>query len=508
VRRLLLVAGLLAATLADAGAAAAATITPTVLVDDNTVNGNCTLREAIRAANTDAAVDQCPPGSGADTIVLPPGVYQLSVGPPGDDAAVAGDLDIIEAVTITGAGAHVTTVDGAGLDRVFDLVAGVDSTLITDLTITGGSTGGDGGGIRADSPLELRRSIISGNETTGLGDGGGISLTNDMSSRVTMLDSTVAGNTSASWGGGVFLYESLSPVASILTNVTVSGNVADDTGGGIVTYSPHPVFLNNLTITGNRADVDNAGTDGGGGIWAGSEDPNAVVISNTIMAGNTSGLGAGPDCDATNPGSVGLTSHGHNIIGIGDDCSFTATTGDLVGTLAVPVDPMLGPLTDNGGPTPTHPLLSGSPAIDGGDQAQPGSGGTACADADQRGAQRQGPCDIGAYELVRCKTAVVNRLGTEGNDVLTGTAGSDGFLAGGGNDRVNGLGGNDAACLGAGKDRASGGGGKDRLFGEGGKDTLRGGGGKDLLVCGPGKGEKGVGGPGKDKARQCEGGKV
>src|SRR5262245_41378436 len=85
-------------------AAHAATITPNALVDDNTANGNCTLREAVRAANMNAAVDACPAGSGADTIPLAVGRYALSVGPAGDDVAASGDLDVRDPAGLTIAG--------------------------------------------------------------------------------------------------------------------------------------------------------------------------------------------------------------------------------------------------------------------------------------------------------------------------------------------------------------------------------------------------------------------
>ena len=77
-------------------------------------------------------------------------------------------------------------------------------------------------------------------------------------------------------------------------------------------------------------------------------------------------------------------------------CSFTPATGDLVN-----VDPMLGLLQDNGGPTLTHAILADSPAIDSGNPAVPGIGGAACPQTDQRGVLRpQGAaCDIGAFEF-------------------------------------------------------------------------------------------------------------
>ena len=102
--------------------------------------------------------------------------------------------------------------------------------------------------------------------------------------------------------------------------------------------------------------------------------------SNTIIAGNTAPTG--PDCNRF------ATSLGHNLIGTSDGCGFTPAAGDLVNA-----NPLLGPLQDNGGPTKTHALLEGSPAIDAGDNAS-------CPATDQRGVARlqRAACDIGSYE--------------------------------------------------------------------------------------------------------------
>src|SRR5689334_10135263 len=86
--------------------AADATVIPVnTTADGLSVDGNCTLREAVVAANTDAAVDACPAGAGADTIQLPAGVYLLTLAGAGEDAAATGDLDLNADVSITGAGA-------------------------------------------------------------------------------------------------------------------------------------------------------------------------------------------------------------------------------------------------------------------------------------------------------------------------------------------------------------------------------------------------------------------
>jgi Ca2+-binding RTX toxin-like protein len=244
-----------------------------------------------------------------------------------------------------------------------------------------------------------------------------------------------------------------------LTNVTISGNSAAEEGGGLVAYEP--VSLNNVTITGNTANSDgDASGDGGGIVQAGG----AITIRNSIVAGNVDGGGEAPDCSGP------VASGGHNILGSGAGCSGFTGVGDLVG-----VDPLLGPLADNGGPTPTHALLKGSPAVD--------AGGTDCAPTDQRGLPRN--CDVGAYELVLCRTIPVNRIGSAGKDALLGTSASDGILGFAGKDTLRGKGGRDGLCGGPGK------------------DLLKGGGGKDLLDGGPGK-DRCVGQAGRDRARACE----
>ncbi|MGH2678561.1 MAG: choice-of-anchor Q domain-containing protein, partial [Actinomycetota bacterium] len=205
-----------------------------------------------------------------------------------------------------------------------------------------------------------------------------------------------------------------------------------------------------------------------GGIGAATDDPGSVTLQNTLVAGNTAPVG--PDCTGQ------VASLGNNLIGNSTDCDFVAGTGDQVGTGVAPIDPKLGPLADNGGPTPTHALLKGSPAIN--------AGGSGCTSADQRGAPRK-DCDIGAYERVLCQKRVVNRVGTSGNEKLKGTGAKDGLLALGGKDKLNGKGGADGLCGGPGKDTLMGGGGNDRLDGGPGKD-----------LC--------VGAAGNDKAKGCE----
>src|SRR3989337_982403 len=118
--------------------------------------------------------------------------------------------------------------------------------------------------------------------------------------------------------------------------------------------------------------------------------PAVLLFRKTIVAGNTASE-VGPDCSGT------IGSSGYNLVGSTSGCTITGdTTGNLTG-----VDPLLSPLQDNGGPTLTHPLLPGSPAIAAGNPATPGSGGNACEATDQRGVVRPqfAACDMGAFEL-------------------------------------------------------------------------------------------------------------
>jgi len=349
------------------------------------IANDCSLRGAIQAANGNPA---------DDIILLPPGVYTLTI--PGDDEnlALTGDLDINSSLALTSAGA--VTINGNSLvtgDRVFH-VTGDYTVTFSNVTIRGGNgTGGGlynyfgrltlinttlvsntsiggGGGIYNSGSLTIINSTLNGNTATSAAGGG---IFNNGS--LTIINSTLSGNTATAGAGGGGIYNSGSLT---ITNSTLSGNTAT-TGGGLYAYAA-AVTLNNVTV------VSNTVTSGdGGGIqrFAG-----AVTLLNTLLAGNTDLGGQAPDCSGL------LTSLGHNLIGNLTGCAFASTTGDQVGAGANPLDPGLGPLQDNGGFTPTHALQLGGPAIDAGDNAT-------CAVTDQRGVTRPfGPaCDIGAFEL-------------------------------------------------------------------------------------------------------------
>ena len=308
------------------------------------------LREAIIAANNTA---------GADDIFVGAGTYTLSIAGQLEDASATGDLDILGDLTITGAGAGSTIIDGGGLDRVIDVRSGVAN--ISDVTVQGGNNGtGNGGGIDVggSADLTLVDSWITGNNAF---NGAGLHVVGVL----TVDRVTVSGNTALNDGGGFSVTGGGSGLA--LTNVTVSGNSAVATGGAIRTNS-------SITVTNSTIAFNSASNAGGIGV-AGSGN---ATLQNTILSNNTGG-------NANNA----LTSLGNNI-----DSDSTAGLGDPLDG----VDPLLEALQDNGGPTFTHALLPGSSAIDAGTT----SGAPA---VDQRGITRDASPDIGAYEFSVSLTA-------------------------------------------------------------------------------------------------------
>jgi CSLREA domain-containing protein len=367
-----------------AGWTAGTTITVSTFDDELNTDGDCSLREALQAANLDTGVDACPTGSGLDdTVLLPPGQYTLTLSGGNEDGGVTGDLDILQTVRLTGSGMESTILDGAGLDRVIH-IAGTGNMVIENLTIQNGYASGSlygGGGIfNQKGNLTLSRVWLKGNLTTHIG--GGL----DNIKTAILVNSMVSGN-QADKGGGVFNAGMLT-----LQNVVLYSNYATQTGGGLDNSSY--ATLTNVTVSGN-------GAANGGGIFNDEELTleyttiylNTTAISNatnvrfrnTLVGGSTSGvncIGAGT-----------LVSEGQNLEDR-SDCNFIHLTDQ------VNLDPMLGPLDKNEAEILTHALLAGSPAIDRGDNLD-------CPAADQRGARRPSDgdgdsaavCDIGAFEF-------------------------------------------------------------------------------------------------------------
>lgn len=365
------------AIFAGGAAVGAAVYTPTKLTDsaDGACDADCSLREAVIAANARA---------GEDVILLGPGIYALSQAG-NETAAAAGDLNLTDDLVLIGEGANRTTINGGGLDRIFQVPGGI-TVEIRDVTLTNGRSGGAGGAIRNEGDLTIAKSVINGNSTVtgtaGAGFGGAI-LTDGDGSALTVTNSTISNNSATGGGGAIAIGGRVT-----LDNVTISGNRSvADFGGGLYTFADSRAFLNNVTVTGNTAAMQ------GGGIYA----ENAAFIgfaprvTNSIIANNTAPTG--PDCS-------GSLDSNYILLGNGTRCNGPAASkGDLVGTQAAPINPLLSALGLNGGPTPTHALLANSPALNTGSPVAVGTG-DACEAADQRGVGRPvgNRCDIGAFE--------------------------------------------------------------------------------------------------------------
>ncbi len=359
------------------------TITVNTLDDELNSDGDCSLREAITAANTNVAVDACPAGiPGADTIFFGvTGIITLTSSLP----------NIADALTIDGPGAASLTISGNNAVAVF--------------TVNAGKT------------FNLRKVTIANGR--GL-DGAGIF--NASGGTVDLIDSTLSGNVAEGWGGGIFNFGAFTVTRSSLIGNRSVHSFLSYGGGGIANRGTLNVI--DSTLTGNVADCFGCP---GGGIYNMS---GTVTILNSTFSGNVARTGGGvfnqPNATVTiiystffdnqgplggnNLGTYGVMTLRNSIIAndllaencfanpfyifdIGHNLQFPdASCGNTI-----PIaNPQLGPLQDNGGSTFTHALLAGSPAID----AVPLA---ACpfAAADQRGIPRpQGAaCDSGAVEM-------------------------------------------------------------------------------------------------------------
>ena len=310
--------------------------TPTVGQAFTVLNTNDSGTGSLRQAILDANANP-----GGDSIVFDSGVI-------GTITLTSGELLITECLFINGPGANILAVNGNAASRVFDISSGIDVT-ISGLTITNGNAGDFGGG-------------IFNNGAT-----------------LTITDSTLSGNSAGS-GGGIFNDERSGIATLQITNSTLSGNSAvGSSGGGIYNFGG-AATITNSTLSGN------SGGSGGGIFNDGSAGSATFEIGNTILK-----TGAAGENIFNNSGTV--TSDGYNLSS-DNGGGFLTATGDQINT-----DPLLGPLQDNGGPTFTHALLVGSPAIDTGKDLS-GTG------QDQRGSVR--PFDL---------ACIPNASGGDGSDI-------------------------------------------------------------------------------------------
>ncbi|MCP5011059.1 MAG: hypothetical protein GY942_13840, partial [Aestuariibacter sp.] len=365
----------------------AATIEVEVTGDSSASDSNCTLREAVVTVNTGTDTSNMENTAGCfvngtlgptDTITFNNTLLGSTI-----TLAQAVDLQINNSnvdLTIDGLGQDSLTIDGGGNSRVFFISSSTVS--INNLTISGGSSSGNGGGIYANSSsnVSLANSTVSNNSAN---YGGGI--TTDNSSNVSLANSTVSNNSANYEGGGIYAYSSNVSLA----NSTVSNNSAN-WGGGISASYSSSVSLANSTVS------NNSGSSRGGGIYVNSSN---VSLANSIISGNTAGTGA-----EIHSGGIGstLTAAKNNLFGHSSLTlaqafkNFTPGITDINATSGgdnIALSSILSPLAVNGcqqvagAPSTaacvqTHALVSGSPAMDGADEA-------VCAGTDQRGKPRK-----------------------------------------------------------------------------------------------------------------------
>jgi len=322
----------------------------TITVINTNDSGPGSLRQALADANNGDTIDFDPALKG-QTITL-----------------TTAELVIDKSITISGPGANLLAVsrsDNAPDFRIFHVIAGL-TVVAQDLTISNGLAPGfeNGGGILfGGSALSLINCTVSGNSTAN--EGGGIS-TSVGNQTLRIESSTLSGNYAGDYGGGIANSGTL-----IINNSTLSGNRGEFAAGAILNgfNGDASLTVSNSTLSGNTTQLH------GGGLWS---DGTAVISSSTFSGNNGQTAGAIVNRLGTlemkntvlNRGDVGpnmdndsgtVISHGYNLCN--DNCAGLLNgPGDQINT-----DPILGPLQDNGGPTFTHALLPGSPAIDAGD---------------------------------------------------------------------------------------------------------------------------------------------
>jgi hypothetical protein len=414
-------------------------------------DGTCTLRAAVMESNAQA---------GPDRIVVPSGTYAAQIG---EDEPLAG-ISIVDDLEIHGAGEGSALITCAGASS-HPLITVSAPVLVSDLSIgecyaTNASPlianpSGDltlervkvvgfysdrSSVIWSNGDLVVRESQFTGNST----ENGAIEIGGSAAVRIesTKLfsnssydavinfygsNSLVIDRTTISGNGCASLYCALHQPGSSTGSVTIRESlVATNVGGGITMVRGR---IENSTVSGNRLP-----SYSGAAVIEGT--PDVAVVNSTIIRNERSNEGvilagvsvansivaentpAGAECG-------GITSGGHNLFGTGCASSGLQPT-DLLGSEAVPLVPMLAPLRNYGGPTNSHALLVGSPALDAGDPSPLGSSSTSCFATDQRGTPRNGDgdgdgagrCDIGAYELREACSDLEDNDGDGSTDTL------------------------------------------------------------------------------------------
>ncbi len=351
------------------------------IVTSNADSGAGTLRQAI--------ADACD----GSIIVFDPSL----VGP---ITLTTGELLITKNLTIQGPGANLLTISGNNASRIFNLSGGTTNTIsgltLSDARVQSGGTN-HGGAIFNNAALTIIDSAISGSRVAGgtSNQGGGIFNTGTL----TLTNTTLSGNLAISntnttqFGGGLANNGTATLVNCTISGNSVSGSAASTNRGGGIYVGAGTLTIVNSTLSANSAGA--GATSEGGGV---DRTGGTSEVRNTIIAGNSAGTG--PDLGGT------FTSKGNNLVGKSDGSTgFTnGVNNDKVGTIASPLNAVLAALGNYGGPTQTHALLPGSPAIDAAnncvvdDSCVPALGQSIT--TDQRGSGRLfgSVVDIGAFE--------------------------------------------------------------------------------------------------------------
>lgn len=316
--------------------------------------------------------------------------------------------------------------DGGGIFNIGTLLIDHSQINNNDARSPGSGQGypgisGQGGGIYNSKTLTMTNSTLdhnqagSGGETAG--DGGGLLNTGTALITLCTLSYNAAGNgrydspqgLPGGNGGGITNFGTLT-----VTNSTISNNKAGTGGGGSVYQGPGGLgggiyntgqsWLANTTISQNRSGPSSVLRRGGGIVNQGT-----AHIQNTLIADNDLQVEytEAPDCAGE------FISGDYNLVGNDQGCTILSLPHDQIGSSNLPVNPKLHPLGNYGGPTQTHALQMGSPVLDTGNPAIPGSGNGACEAVDQRGITRPlgSACDIGAYEADPMPDLSITKIG-------------------------------------------------------------------------------------------------
>lgn len=343
------------------------------------VAGDATIRNSTLQGNsTTGSGGAASVGSGGSLSFFDTILTGNSASLDGGAVASEGHLTVIRSLVQN----NSADLSGGGLAVVSGSLEAVGSGF------TSNTAGQDGGGIlvRDADQVTIAFSFVENNLAQ---HGGGLNINSDSG---TIRNSTVADNTATGNGGGVQLSSGILEIS----NSTVSTNSSDGRGGGIINEAGHLTLLN-VTIAENTAGAD------GGGVF--NTTQGRTFAGNTLIAQNRLDSLSASDV----AGGRVVTSLGSNLIGAGGAGFVHGVNADQVGTPGDLIDPLLRPLTSNGGSTRTHALQAASPAIDSGSNA------LAVGAVEQRGSQRLAGSgvpvvDIGATEFSQVTTFYVNTV--------------------------------------------------------------------------------------------------